>query len=47
MADFLSAFSIQTWLESCPQGYLMETQYGHKPGEAEPELLLANEILHE
>ena len=21
MADFLSAYSIQRWLESCPQGY--------------------------
>jgi hypothetical protein len=47
MADFLSAYSIQTWLESCPQGYLMETEYGHKAGEAEPELLLTNEVLRE
>jgi hypothetical protein len=47
MADFLSAYSIQTWLESCPQGYLEGTQYGHGPGETEPELLSGNEILHE
>ena len=36
MADFLSAYSIQYWLESCPQGYLEDTEYGHAPGEAEP-----------
>jgi len=47
MADFLSAYSIQNWLESCPQGYLMDTEYGHKPGEREPELLLTNPVLHE
>jgi hypothetical protein len=47
MADFLSAYSIQNWLESCPQGYLMDTEYGHKPGEGEPELLLTNPVLHE
>ena len=27
VADFLSAYSIQYWLESAPQGYLMETEY--------------------
>jgi hypothetical protein len=47
MADFLSAYSIQTWLESCPQGYLEGTVYGHKPGEEEIELLKSNEVLHE
>ena len=47
MADFLSAYSIQSWLESCPQGYLENTEYGHAPGESEPELLLENEVLHE
>jgi hypothetical protein len=47
MSDFLSAYSIQSWLESCPQGYLENTEYGHAPGEAEPELLISNEILHE
>ncbi|MCC6640208.1 MAG: ferritin-like domain-containing protein [Deltaproteobacteria bacterium] len=40
MADFLSAYSIQYWLESCPQGYLEDTEYGHAPGETEPALLL-------
>jgi hypothetical protein len=46
MADFLSAYSIQSWLESCPQGYLSGTEYGHKPGEREPQLLIDNDILH-
>ncbi len=43
MADVLSAYSIQTWLESCPQGYLLETVYGHPTGEREPDPLLENE----
>ncbi len=47
MADFLSAYSIQNWLESAPQGYLAGTVYGHKPGETEPALLLENEVLLE
>jgi hypothetical protein len=47
MTQFLSAYSIQSWLESCPQGYLENTEYGHAPGEAEPELLISNEVLHE
>jgi hypothetical protein len=47
MSDFLSAYSIQNWLESCPQGYLTNTEYGHLPGEHEPELLLTNELLHD
>ena len=47
MADFLSAYSIQTWLESCPQGYLEGTVYGHQPGEEEIALLKSNEVLHE
>ncbi|MCC6846956.1 MAG: ferritin-like domain-containing protein [Deltaproteobacteria bacterium] len=47
MADFLSGYSIQNWLESCPQGYLEGTVYGHKPGEQEIELLKTNPVLHE
>jgi rubrerythrin len=47
MADFLSAYSIQNWLESCPQGYLEGTEYGHGPGEAEPGLLIENPVLRE
>jgi hypothetical protein len=46
MADFLSAYSIQTWLESCPQGYLEDTEYGHAPGEKEPEVLMESPVLH-
>jgi len=46
MADVLSAYSIQSWLESCPQGYLEHTEYGHAPGEREPELLFDNPVLH-
>ena len=47
MADFLSAYSIQSWLESCPQGYLEGTEYGHQPGEQELSLLLENQVLHQ
>lgn len=47
MADFLSAYSIQSWLESCPQGYLENTEYGHAHDEQEPEMLLDNEVLRE
>jgi hypothetical protein len=47
MSDFLSAYSIQNWLESCPQGYLVNTEFGHGPGEEEPALLQENAILHE
>ena len=47
MSDFLSAYSIQTWLESCPQGYLEGTVYGHGPDEHELGLLLENPVLHE
>jgi hypothetical protein len=47
MADFLAAFSVQNWLESCPQGYLMDTVYGHAEDEGEPDLLLENEVLRQ
>jgi len=47
MADFLSGYSVQRWLESCPQGYLENTEFGHAPGEREPALLLENPILLE
>ncbi len=45
MSDFLSMYSVQYWLESCPQGYLMGTEYGHAPGAREPELILENDVL--
>ena len=47
MSDFLSAYSIQNWLESCPQGYLENTTFGHLADEQEPELLLSSPILRE
>ena len=45
MPDFLAAYSIQNWLESCPQGYLEDTEYGHPKGEKESELVLDNPTL--
>jgi ferritin-like protein len=47
VADFLSAYSIQYWLESAPQGYLEGTEFGHLPGEEEPKLLLDDPLIHE
>jgi hypothetical protein len=47
MADFLSAYSIQQWLESAPQGYLMKTEYGHPEGEREPDLIVNDRLLNE
>ncbi len=47
MSNFLSAYSIQAWLESCPQGYLMDTEYGHEPGEKEPEFNMDNDMMRE
>jgi hypothetical protein len=47
MADFLSAYSIQSWLESAPQGYLRDTEYGHEPGEQEPAFLIENDVLRD
>ena len=47
MSDFLNAYSIQTWLESCPQGYLENTEFGHAPGEKEPTLFLENPTMRD
>ena len=47
MADFLSMYSIQHWLESCPQGYLAGTEYGHPPNESEPDLILSDPAIRE
>ena len=47
MADFLNAYSVQYWLESAPQGYLVETRFGHAPEEKEPGLVLDDPLLHE
>ncbi|MFA5564647.1 MAG: ferritin-like domain-containing protein [Acidimicrobiia bacterium] len=47
MVDFLSQYSIQRWLEMCPQGYLDDTIDGHDPGLTEPEDVLGNEAMRE
>jgi len=47
VSDFLKAYDIQYWLESCPQGYLMDTEYGHGAREDEPDLLLEDPTLRE
>jgi len=47
MADFLDAYSIQQWLESCPQGYLAGTSYGHGQSESEPELIVGDPVMRE
>jgi hypothetical protein len=47
MTDFLKAYSIQYWLESAPQGYLVDTEYGHGPGEKEPDAILEDPLLRE
>jgi hypothetical protein len=47
MSDFLNAYSIQTWLESCPQGYLENTAFGHDPSAREPDLILENPTIRE
>jgi hypothetical protein len=40
-------YSIQYWLESCPQGYLKGTEYGHERGASEPEFILENPVIRE
>ncbi len=47
MTDFLSEYSIQNWLESCPQGYLKDTEFGHGIGEKEAEVIRDNPTLLE
>ncbi len=47
MSSFLDSYSIQHWLESCPQAYLMDKKYGHEPGETEPEAILTDPFLRE
>ena len=47
MADVFTSYSIQQWLESCPQGYLEGTEYGHPPGLKEPDLVLEDPFLRE
>jgi len=47
MADFLSGYSVQYWLESAPQGYLLGTEFGHLADEREPETLLEDEAMRD
>ena len=47
MANFLDGYSIQSWLTSCPQGYLEGTEYGHEPGQTEPELIITDPFMKE
>ncbi len=47
MTDFLKGYDIQYWLESAPQGYLLDTEYGHDPDAREPELVLSDPVLRE
>jgi 1,2-phenylacetyl-CoA epoxidase catalytic subunit len=47
MGSFLDAYSIQHWLESAPQGYLVDTEYGHGASEHEPELVIEDPVLRE
>ena len=43
MTQFLAQYSIQRWMEMCPQGYLEDTVYGHEADATEPEALLADD----
>lgn len=45
MTESRTPHSIQYWLESCPQGYLMRTEYGHDRGAREPGFLIENPLL--
>ncbi|MCG8591336.1 MAG: ferritin-like domain-containing protein [Proteobacteria bacterium] len=47
MTDFLKGYDVQYWLESAPQGYLMDTEYGHGEGEKEPAVVLESDELRE
>lgn len=47
MMDFLSQYSIQRWLEMCPQGYLDDTVYGRGPDEREPDRIIENDDLRD
>ena len=47
MSDFLTQYSVQRWMEACPQGYLEDTVYGHEEGLKEPPDILDNELMLE
>lgn len=45
VADLISSFTVQHWLESAAQGHLLGTEHGHHAGEREPDWLLADGTL--
>lgn len=45
MAEDIARYSVQHWLESAAQGYLLGHEYGHLAGEREPAWLLGSEPL--
>jgi hypothetical protein len=47
MTDFLKGYDIQYWLESCPQGDLVDTEYGHGAGEREPDVIVEDPVLRD
>jgi hypothetical protein len=47
MMNMPSAFSVQHWIETCPQGYLAGTADGHAPDDREPARILENDVLRE
>jgi hypothetical protein len=47
MSETLDAYSIQYWLESCPQAYLVDTLYGHAPDAKEAEAVLSDPVIHD
>jgi len=47
MNSTIGDFSIQRWLETCPQAYLQGTVYGHELGATESPEILNNPILRE
>ena len=47
MTDFLRGYSVQYWLESAPQGYLMDTVYGHGEDEVEAEVIVGDDFMRD
>jgi len=47
VSDFLKGYDIKYWLESCPQGYLENTTFGHAADATEPEIVLTEPLLRE
>jgi len=47
MGNMREKYTIQRWLESAPQGYLLDTVYGDTTEQMEPEFILNNDVLLE